>query len=345
MKATAEARLVPGGVLLRLRDELGNVGFGEAAPLEGRSPESRTVVLGRLSSWSGRFASASHGFDHDTSLDAWMERMLGDDLPPSAAFAAETAILDLLGKRRGVPVHRLLRAGTAGAGAIAPVPLNALVGLDDGARGAADALERGIRTVKLKIGGAHFDDERARILALRREIGSGIALRVDVNGAWGAIDAPAHLAALVEADLEYVEQPLSAVALPVLPSSPIPLAADESVADATTLARILRAPGPVKVLVLKPALLGGLRRSLAIARRAMDAGLDVVVTHLMDGPVSLAAAGELALALPRPPRACGLDRHENLARWPAFGGGRIGQASVVADDRPGLGLVPPKELL
>jgi L-alanine-DL-glutamate epimerase-like enolase superfamily enzyme len=44
-------------------------------------------------------------------------------------------------------------------------------------------------------------------------------------------------------------------------------------------------------------------------------GLGVVVTHLFDGPIAMAAACELALALPKT-LACGLDVHDGLTAWP-----------------------------
>jgi len=42
-----------------------------------------------------------------------------------------------------------------------------------------------------------------------------------------------------------------------------------------------------------------------------------VVTHLLDGPVALAAACELARSLPGA-WACGLDRHAGLDAWPGM---------------------------
>jgi hypothetical protein len=53
-----------------------------------------------------------------------------------------------------------------------------------------------------------------------------------------------------------------------------------------------------------------------MALAAQRQGLGVIVTHLFDGPVGLAAAAELALSLPTAPWACGLDRHPGLWAWP-----------------------------
>ena len=48
------------------------------------------------------------------------------------------------------------------------------------------------------------------------------------------------------------------------------------------------------VIVLKPAALGGLVRSLELAQQAHDSGVGAYVTTLMDGPIARAAAAHLA---------------------------------------------------
>ena len=92
------------------------------------------------------------------------------------------------------------------------------------------------------------------------------------------------------------------------------------------------------MLVLKPTLLGGMCACLALARDAAARGLSVVVTHVFDGPVALAAAAELAAALPGRVLACGLDRHGGLAAWPDVAIPQLGPDYVASAGRPGLGL-------
>jgi hypothetical protein len=63
-----------------------------------------------------------------------------------------------------------------------------------------------------------------------------------------------------------------------------------------------------------------------------------VVTHLFDGPVALAVACELALSLPSPPLACGLDAHASLG---LFGAAVVRQLRVpgrIQSHGPGLGV-------
>ncbi|MFB6178028.1 MAG: enolase C-terminal domain-like protein, partial [Halobaculum sp.] len=100
-------------------------------------------------------------------------------------------------------------------------------------------------------------------------------------------------------ELEYVEQPLPATdldGLAELREGGAPVAADESLAER----------GPFEVLdaevadtlVCKPMALGGLSRTLAVARAAAVRGVETVVTTTIDGVVARTAATHLAAAVP-----------------------------------------------
>ena len=91
-------------------------------------------------------------------------------------------------------------------------------------------------------------------------------------------------------------------------------------------------------VVLKPMALGGYQTCLRLAAEAKVLGLDVTVSHLFDGPVALAAAAHLALAVASRSRASGLDLHGALAAWPPVPVPLIGSTTVLAGDAPGLGL-------
>jgi L-alanine-DL-glutamate epimerase-like enolase superfamily enzyme len=91
--------------------------------------------------------------------------------------------------------------------------------------------------------------------------------------------------------------------------------------------------------VLKPTLLGGFAVCLRIAREAAARGLAASVTHTFDGPVALAAAAELASALPARVLACGLDRHAGLGAWPDVAIAQLGDAHAGSANLPGLGPV------
>jgi o-succinylbenzoate synthase len=311
------------GFHLRLIDAEGRVGEGEASPLPGYSHDGAFVVGSGLENLRA-LLPWNVGAD-------WFARIV--ELPPSAAFACETATLDLLAQERGQPLYRLLDP----AASPSTVPLSALVGsVDDADR----AWTRGIRTLKVKVGkSGGWAEELALLASLRRRFGGALRLRLDANGVWTANEVDARLAELVPFAPELIEEPAADPTQVV--GSPIPLALDESlqVRDLEEFKAWLP-KGPCRALVLKPMALGGFARCLALAERSAELGLRVAVSHLFDGPIALAAAAHLALAInaQTPLLACGLDGHPGLAAWPQADLPWIGDAAIEAPTLPGLGM-------
>jgi o-succinylbenzoate synthase len=305
--ATAHARMHErDGVLVELHDDEGRVGTGEATPIEGFGNETRATALLALQRLA-RVAVGDRGSTLEVRLAA-LERAEPD--APFARFAVETALLDLVAQARGVSLAALLtRAGEKPRDA---VPVNALIASDDprdAAREARRAVRAGFGTLKLKVARGSLDDDVARVGAVRAAVGDAVQLRLDANGGWTREAALRALDALAVFAPELVEQPVPADTLDALSfvraRSPIPVAADESLVDAARARRVLEL-GAADWLVLKPGALGGLYASLALADRARDAGVGVIVTSGLDGAVGRAAALALAAALPDAPSACGL---------------------------------------
>jgi o-succinylbenzoate synthase len=325
------------GLVLTLADDAGCRGQGEASPLSGFSRETVNDCLAALDSVHERLAPVDLSAAPVAAIEAALfplERELAG--VPAARFALETALLDLVGRRLG----RSIAACLAGHEPHEPVPLSGLVALgEDAAERARALVARGVRTLKVKVGLRPFDAELAALLALRRELREPFALRLDANGAWPLEGARARLDALAPLAPEWIEEPTSAEGLCELGATAVPWAADESLAEPTLRAFVLerRAPSCAAV-VLKPALLGGLLHARDLALRARAAGLEGVVTHLFDGPVAVAACAELALSLPAPRAAAGLDAHAGLAAYPTVALPQLAGAVIVPSGRAGLGL-------
>ncbi|WIM05185.1 MAG: o-succinylbenzoate synthase [Candidatus Nitricoxidivorans perseverans] len=246
-------------------------------------------------------------------------------------WALETALIDLEARRRGLPLARLLGAANLS------VPVNAALGpLDEGcAERAADAVAQGFRTAKLKVGVAPMEEELARL----RELGDGLRLRLDANRAWNEDEARRFLTAAANLPVEAIEEPLAEPTLDGLArlqaAVPFALAVDESMPALGAVA--LFASRAVRRLVLKPARVGGVLQALALARWAQAAGMDVVITSVVDSAIGVAAAAHLAAALGGP--AHGLATGAWLAAdvaapLPVAGG------FLTLPDAPGLGIAP-----
>jgi L-alanine-DL-glutamate epimerase-like enolase superfamily enzyme len=145
---------------------------------------------------------------------------------------------------------------------------------------------------------------------------------------------------LVEFEPEFVEEPFEQGVLEQLAASPVPLALDESLQQHYALDHFapLLSKLNVRVVVFKPMALGGMSRCISLAARARLLGLHVVISHLFDGPIALAAAGALALVIASPDYAQGLALHPALSLDPLHSVRNVRLGKLWLTEDPGLSL-------
>lgn len=315
LRGTARVREA---VRIALCDDEGHCGWGEALPLPGYSRDDADTaldVLAALVDLRCAVPMQAHGIAQiDATLAPFESPLMRS---PSARFALECALLDLLSRRAAQSAAAWLAQGRA----LQAVPVSVLLPDGDEAAIAAagDAARRGHGVLKLKV--ARTDRSVAQELALLAAVRAAadaaapgqVQLRLDANGALDPAALQQRFSAWAAFGVELVEEPLAGDTLLNLPKLPLPWAADESLDDPRRAAALLALPpgrGPA-ALVLKPAMLG-LVRAMALAEAAASRGLNLIVTHSLDGDLGLAAACALAQALPRPPWPCGLAPHAGL---------------------------------
>lgn len=214
--------------------------------------------------------------------------------------------------------HRWLAAALELACASLPEPgreeveINVTIPVVDPETAAAIAAASGARTAKVKVGdpGTSEEEDLARIAAVAAALGPGGRIRVDVNGSWDLETATARLLRMEGFDLEYAEQPVATVEemVELRRRVAVPLAADELVRRSADPLRVV-AEGGADVVVLKVQPLGGVARTLDLARRA---GVPVVVSSALETSVGM-YGGLLAASLLETPVACGLNTVSMLA--------------------------------
>jgi O-succinylbenzoic acid--CoA ligase len=311
------------GVLLELEDEEGRRGRGEASPLPGFSVDSLAMAEADLHAWAEHLPRRLEDVPAIFAAAA-------EAASPAARFALESALLDLLGQERELPIYRLL------GGRDHPIPLVHLLPVNDTLAAAEELYEAGARHFKVKVGGDDFAAELAMLTALRGRFGQKIELRLDANRGLAGPGREEKIAALAAFDPELLEEPGGDFEI----EAPYPLAFDESLLEPpvrAALPGLLRKSG-YRVVVLKPMALGGFAACLELARVAAAAGCASVVTHLFDGPIALAAAAHLALALPGRVLPCGLASHTGLDAWSEAAPDFVRKTQILAPASPGLGL-------
>lgn len=334
------------GTLLVLETACGLAGLGEAAPIPGFGGEPLERSREALAALAARALGADPRAP-DPLLDA-AEAAAPD--APCARAALDSALHDLAARAAGAPLATWL-AARGGADAELPVraartrvEASALLAARAPTAAAAEArraVAAGFTCLKLKVGAGPLPEDAARLRAIRAAVGSAPRIRLDANGAWpDAATALAALGALAGFGIELVEQPVPAAdvgALAAVRGAGVArVAADEAVGDAAALERVLAA-GAADAIVLKPAVLGGLRAARRAAARAHAAGCALVVTTVFDGAVGRAGALALAASLPDPLLACGLATGGVLADDVAAPE-RVVRGALAPPDEPGLGV-------
>ncbi len=301
----------------------GVTGWGEAASLPGFGDETPGAVVRAARRWVAELASG-----------IWTR-------PPSVALggAVDGALVDLVARSAGVRPASVLSPGWVHD----PVAVNALV-TDPRPAGVAEEVSRrigeGHRGVKLKVAFVEPELDVARIDAALGAA-AGVPLRLDANRGWDHDTALRVLGAVSAPVVVEEPTPDPSVSAEVCRSSGAGLALDESWipgSGSESVALALTRRGLVDTAVLKPSALGGPLRTLNLARSLERAGVTVVISSLLEGPVGLATAVHLAAATGPGPHGLATATLFDTG-FPAWLVPRAGYITPPADSGPGV--TPP----
>jgi len=328
------------------RDGDGVAGLGEGCPREyvtGETIDSALAFVARhADSWCPRIEALD-------DLAACVEaNRAAIDRNPAAWCAVELALLDLFGRRRGLPLEGLL--------GLAPLrgPFRYSAVLGDASAAAFDAQLAGYRKAgmgayKIKLSGDLARD-RAKVASLAAAGISPSSVRADANNLWkSAADAIGHVARL-DFPFHALEEPLAAGDYAgmreVSSATGARIVLDESALREGQLDALAADTGRwiVNVRVSK---MGGILRSLALVRRARAHGMAIIVgAHVGESSVltraALAVAQSAGEALVAQEGAFGthlLERDPVAPCW-MFGAGGLLDPADYQPVSNGLGLVP-----
>ncbi len=246
-------------------EDAGVTGWGECVPY-ARYGETLESVAAQIEGLSGAI-----------TRDA-----LYDLLPAGAARnAVDCALWDLEAKRSGKRAWEL-----AGIAAPGPEITAYTLSLDEPAKMQAQAAENAFRPLlKIKLG---TPDDMPRLEAVRAGAPDSTII-VDANEGWSA-EVYADLAPhLVRLGVALVEQPLPAGEDDALigMERPVPVCADESAHDCSTLSKL---KGKYDVVNIKLDKTGGLTEALRLREAALAQGYDVMVGCMVGSSLAIAPA-------------------------------------------------------
>jgi muconate cycloisomerase len=304
--------LVGNYVLVRVADEAGHVGLGEASVTCVWSGETQAGAIAVIREVLAPLVVGADPFDSE-----WIARRL-----ERAAFAnsfargaLEMALLDLQGQILNVPAYKLLGGRDRPQAAEPAVRTPYVLGGDRGIRlkfvvGAVEPavaaerarsmVARGWRAIKVKVG-KNLAADAERVQAVRDAIGPDVFLSVDANGGYTVEEAIRSGREFEKAGVALFEQPTRRgdhrAMAEVRRRSNIPVMADESVFTLQDALEILRLRA-ADVLSLYPGKHGGIRNTLAIARLAEAAGVPCTIGSNLEREVATAAMAHVAVSAP-----------------------------------------------
>jgi L-alanine-DL-glutamate epimerase-like enolase superfamily enzyme len=338
-------RTTSANVLVRIVDEDGLVGYGEACPVPQLTAETQESVVALVEQRVAPELVGEDALRWRPLLGQIAKRLFQASFTQAAV---DMALLDLAGKALGVPVCELLGGRHRDA-----IEVHGSVGWDVDPERVADTAEQQapeFRWLKLYAGTGTLGEDLERIAVARRRVGHGHPFLLDVNGLWTPLQAIAAAPVLRELGVAAVEQPVAAgddagqarVAAVYAEQHGIGVIADERVrcaADAYSVA-VTAAAQCVNVGVSK---LGGIVAAFDAATTARSAFLATAVGSVVELGVATAAGLQLAAALPEVAYPSYLIGSRKYVRQITSSPLEVVDSALAVDTAPGLGVEVDEE--
>lgn len=329
-------------LVVRVTDQDGNVGWGEAASAPMMNGETQAGMLAAAELITERLLRA------DVPELGAIPRLVDAAIVgnPGAKSAFEIALLDLFGQRAGLPLYALLNKAERSRASL----LTFVAGgtLDEEVAHARAMVDDGYVALKVKIGLAGVERDLERCHAVRAAVGPGIRVSADANMGYSRTDALAFVAAAAEAGLDFVEQPVGAADLEGMracaEASNVPIAADEGLKSMDSIRRHhevgAAAGGSIKTIKL-----GGCLAVMEAGYLMQDLGMHInLAGKTAETSIASAAIAHLSIALPQVNWDVSLTS-PHLAFDVVTDPVKPSRGHVTASERPGLGIDVDETLL
>lgn len=278
-------------VIVVIETDTGLKGFGECSPFATIHGETMATCysIGEM--------IANHLVGKDPleieSCHKTMDSLIFGNTSIKSAF--DIALYDIASQHAGLPLYEFL-----GGQHNKTLQTDYTVSIDFAEKMATDAkkiIERGFRIIKVKLGGS-YEDDLARIKAIRKAIGDDVPVRIDANQGWDKETAVKLLQAFEKFNIQHCEEPINKRKYSELPSicreTSIPIMADESCFDHIDSQKLidLKACQRFNIKLGKSS---GIFKALKIIQQAEKAGLSMQVGGFLESRLGFTASAHLAL--------------------------------------------------
>jgi muconate cycloisomerase len=283
--------------LVRITDREGHVGWGEAGPSRRWSAETLESCVSSIRHYLAPAVIGRDVFDI-AGLHEAMNRELAAGLDPGqpiAKCAIDLAVHDLIGHRLGIPLQSWLGAKRADSVTLARLVSAATP--EEAARITREALAEGYAGFKVKVG--HHKALDADIVRAVVEAAPGAYVWADANQGCTLEEALALCRGFEKLGITLFEQPVPMSDVyamkKLLSASGLTIALDEAAIGLPFVIELIRREA-VEGLAIKVSKVGGLHYARQMCDLALNAGLTLIGSGLMDAPIGFAASVHLFAA-------------------------------------------------
>lgn len=285
-------------LLVRLIDEHGREGWGEASAAPLMTGETLASLAASTEYLLSRLLGQA--VDGPLAIAALQESVLYGNA--SAKSCHETALMDLLAQRAGVPLYQLL-AGDSLAACTTRIDMLHMLASGDLQQEIAEARRlrgEGCRQWKIKVGAGDLPSDLQRVQRLCEEL-KGDVVSADANQALSVEAAGAIAAVGARSGLSFLEQPLRAGMIDQMAAlhaaSGLDLCADESIHGLQDIVdhRRLRAAQGASLKLIK---LGGTQALVEAGRLCLAQDMRInLACKVAETTISAAATAHAGFAL------------------------------------------------
>ena len=284
----SEARIL----FIRIGTVDGIDGFGCAAPEEAITGESFESARECLEGSARELLLGSDPLRRVHTMER-LNRICPD--VPSARAAVDIALLDILGRKAGLPVWQLF--GGYRRGIETSITLG-IAPLEETLRDAKELTRQGFRILKLK-GGLDVEEDAEKLNCLRSQLGPELVLRFDANQGYTVAKAMQLLELAGEAEIEILEQPTPRGKPRLLGhlsrEQSVPVMADESMQSLHEAFHLARNE-LVDMVNIKLMKVGGFNAARRIDAVAQAAGIETMVGCMDEPGLGIAASLHFSLS-------------------------------------------------
>jgi L-alanine-DL-glutamate epimerase-like enolase superfamily enzyme len=258
--------------------------------------------------------------------------------------AFDLALYDISAKAAELPLYKFLNGNKR------DIETDITIGIgpiDDMVEQANYFKASGARILKIKLG-KNAEDDVQRVVKIREAVGPDTILRIDANQGWVFEDAIKALTGMVDQNIQFCEQPMSAWYDDFLPAlkeiSPIKIMADESCFNHHDARKLIN-ENACDYINIKFSKSGGITESLKIYNTAKEAKMPCMIGGMLESRIALSAKLHFAYACADIQfydlDTCMIGHLED----PCIGGVKYTGYFLDIDDAPGIGADADEDFL